>query len=823
MTGSIVNLSELINIHMIRNYFKIAWRNLVNNKGYSFINISGLAIGMGIVLLIGLWIRDEVTYNKNFSNYDRLVKVVQNSTHGNNIQTFFSVPIPLSAELRTKYGADLKQVAMASWNDAHTLAFGDKLLNKTGMFAQPQMADMLSLKMIRGSRASLSDPSSMLISQSLATAIFGQEDPMNKSVKLDNKRALKVGGVFEDFPYNSEFRETDYFAPWAYYIADQPSLKAAESQWWNNGFLMYAQLQDNTDINTLGAKVKAALTGHDRKDKPEVLLYPMSKWHLYDEFKNGKIAGGAIQFVWMFGIIGGFVLLLACINFMNLSTARSEKRAKEVGIRKAVGSLRRQLVGQFLGESVLIACLSFVVALLLAWLSLPWFNQLADKQMVMPWGNAWFWIPAIGFTVFTGLVSGSYPAFYLSSFSTVKVLKGVFKAGRLARSSSAFGWLDPARWAPRKILIVLQFSVSVSLIIGTIIVFQQISYVKSRPVGYAREGLLTVNINTADLQRHYGAIREDLIHSGAAVDVALSSSPTTGVNLTKSGFTWTGKDPNILPNFVVMYVTHDFGKTAGWQTTDGRDFSRDFASDSTGMVLNEAAVKYMGFKHPVGETVKYLTGRIPNQDYHVVGVIKDIVMESPFATVRPTIFMVDYDNANVMTVRANPALPMSQALPQMAAILRKYSPGSPFDYTFNDIDYAKKFSSEERVGNLATFFAVFAIFISCLGLSGLASFVAEQRTKEIGVRKILGASVLQLWGLLSADFLRLVCISLLIALPLSYYGMHNWLQRYDYRVTISVWVFVITILLALGITLLTVSFQSIRAAVANPVRSLRSE
>jgi putative ABC transport system permease protein len=828
---------------MIRNYFKIAWRNLIKNKGYSLINISGLAIGMGIVLLIGLWIGDEITYNKSFGNYDRLVKVEQNSTHGGNILTYTSVPIPLSDELRTKYGADFKQVVMTSFNDTHTLAFGDKLLNKSGMFAQPEIVDLLTLKMIRGSRAALNDPSSLLISQSLATAIFGQEDPINKSLKLDNKRGLKVAGVFEDFPYNSEFRETGFLAPWAYYEADQPSVKTAGSQWFNNGFQIYAQLQDQTDINTLGAKIKGALKGHDRKDKPEVVLYPMSRWHLYDEFKNGINTGGAIQFVWMFGIIGAFVLLLACINFMNLSTARSEKRAKEVGIRKAVGSLRNQLVLQFLGESVLIAFLSFVVAILLARLSLPWFNQLADKQMIMPWGNAWFWIPAIGFTVFTGLVSGSYPAFYLSSFSTVKVLKGnrgdrrlrtrkergtmlrrsSHKVGRFARSSSAFGWLDPARWAPRKILIVLQFSVSISLIIGTIIVFQQIAYVKSRPIGYARTGLLTVNNNTTDLQLHYNAVRDELIRSGVAANAAQSSSPTTGVNLTKSGFSWTGKDPNLVPNFVVMYVTHDFGKTVGWQTVDGRDFSRDFASDSTGMILNESAAKYMGLSHPVGETVKYLTGKIPNQDYRVVGVVKDIVMESPFTPVRPTIFMIDYPNASVLTVKVNPALSVSQALPQMAAILSKYSPGSPFDYTFTDIDYAKKFAMEERVGNLATFFAVFAIFISCLGLSGLASFLAEQRTKEIGVRKILGASVLQLWGLLSTEFLKLVFVSFLIALPLSYYGMHNWLLQYDYRVAISAWVFVITILLALCITLLTVSVQSIRAAVANPVKSLRSE
>jgi putative ABC transport system permease protein len=795
---------------MFRNYLKIAWRNLIRNKGYSFINISGLAIGLTIVILISFWIRDEVTYNRSFLNYDRLVRVIQNSTHGNSTLTHFSMPIPFSEELKTKYGADFKHISVTSWNDPHTLAFEDKLLSKSGMFVQPELADILSLKMIRGSRETLNDPSSLLISQSLAIAIFGTEDPVNKSIRVDNKRELKVGGVYEDFPYNSEFRETTWLGPWAAYVEDQPGVKTAVSNWSDNGYMIFAQLQDNTDINTLSAKVKTALSGHARKDKPEVMLYPMSRWHLYDEFKNGKNTGGAIQFVWMFGIIGAFVLLLACINFMNLSTARSEKRAKEVGIRKAVGGLRNQLVLQFLGESVLIAFLSFLVAILLVLFSLSWFNQLADKQMQMPWGHLWFWLPAIGFTLFTGLISGSYPAFYLSSFSSVKVLKGIFKAGRLAS-------------LPRKILIVLQFTVSISLIIGTIIVFQQIAYVKNRPVGYSREGLLAININTTDLQQHHNAICNDLLHSGAVIDAAVSSSTTTEVNLTLSSFSWTGKDPGLLPNFVVMYVSHDFGRTVGWQFTDGRDFSRDFASDSTGMVLNESAAKYMGLTHPAGETVKRTLKNGSIRNYRVVGVIKDMVMESPFAPVKPTIFMIDYANTTVIMAKINPTISVNQALPRIAGILRKYSPGSPFDYSFTDNQYAKKFSSEERVGNLATFFAVFAIFISCLGLSGLASFVAEQRTKEIGVRKILGASVLRLWGLLSREFLWLVFISFLIALPISWFGMNNWLQQYDYRVGISVWVFLITILLTLSITILTVSFQSIRTALANPAKSLRSE
>ncbi|HZE86545.1 MAG TPA: ABC transporter permease [Puia sp.] len=795
---------------MIRNYVKIAWRNLVKNKTYSSINILGLALGMAVALLIGLWIWDELSFNKNFSNYDRVVRVMINSTHGNDTRTMGSVPIPLATELRTKYAGDFKKVALASWNFSNILTVGDKMLSKEGTYAQPEFAEIFSVPMISGSSSSLADPSSILISQSLAVSLFGKEDPMNKTIRFGNKNNLKVTGVYPDFPYNSEWREVTYLVSWAYYVADRDWVKNSEQAWNNNSFQIYAQLQDHADLGKVDAKVRTSLNGHDRKDKPEVVLHSMSKWHLYNEFKEGRNTGGTIQFVWMFGIIGSFVLLLACINFMNLSTARSERRAREVGIRKAVGSLRTQLILQFLGESLLIVVIAFAFSLLLATLALPLFNNLADKRMSIFWYNPWFWSLSAVFILFTGLVSGSYPAFYLSSFSSVKVLKGEFKAGRFAA-------------VPRKVLIVLQFTVSVSLIIGTLIVLQQIQYAQNRPVGYDREGLITVNMTTPEIYGHYEVMRNDLINSGAAINMAESNSPTTEVWSNQSGFDWNGKDPNLNPSFAIIKSTHDYGKTIGWQFAAGRNFSRDFASDSAGMILNESAVKYMGLKDPVGATVKYLYSDRKDQNYHVIGVIRDMLIQSPFDPVKPSIMMMDYESASVITVRLNPSMSAGEALPKIAAVFKKYNPGAPFDYTFNDEEYAKKFSAEERIGSLAIFFAVFAVFISCLGLFGLASFMVEQRTKEIGVRKILGASVLQLWGLLSKDFLKLVFISFFIAIPLSYYVMHGWLQQYNYRVAISAWVFGVTMLMALLITMATVSFQSIRASLANPVKSLRTE
>ena len=809
-SGSLPNWAPEVKLNrnvMFKNYVKIAWRNLIKNKVYSTINIIGLAVGMAVALLISLWVNDELNYNKSFANYSRIVRFMQTSTHGNETETYIYQPIPLAGEFRTKYAADFEKVALSSLSESTILAVGDKKLSKAGLFPQPDFPAIFSLNMLQGSLHCIDDPSSIAINKSLALALFGDADPMNKVIKFNNKSSLKVSGVFADFAYNSEFKDVSFLGTWAFYQADQNWVKYAESNWDNNSFQIYAQLQDYADVDKVGAKVKAVLTGHNRSDKPTVLLHPMAKWHLYNEFKDGRNTGGSIQFVWMFGMIGFFVLLLACINFMNLSTARSEKRAKEVGIRKAVGSGRNQLIFQFLCESVLIAFLAFALCILLTQLALPVFNSLSDKNIAILWGNPLFWLSAIGFTLFTGIVSGSYPALYLSSFNSVKVLKGTFKAGRFAS-------------LPRKMLVVLQFSVSVSLIVGTIVVYTQIQYAKNRPIGYTRTGLITIDMNTPDLFGKYGVMRTELMSSGAAVNMAESSSPTTAVGSNGSGFEWKGKDPNFFPNFGVIAVTHDFGKTVGWQFKQGRDFSREFG-DSASMVVNEAAVKYMGLKDPVGEVIKF--NDRPNVNFHIIGVIHDMVMESPFEPVKPTIFLVDYNWANFITIKLNPIASANASLGKIRDLFKKFNPGSPFEYHFTDDEYAAKFGAEDRISSLATIFAAFAVFISCLGLFGLASFTAEQRTKEIGVRKVLGASVMHLWGMLSKDFVVLVFISFFIAMPVAYYTMHQWLLNYPYRTSIPVWIFVATAAAALFITLATVSLQAVKAALSNPVKSLRSE
>ncbi|MVM31244.1 FtsX-like permease family protein [Spirosoma sp. HMF4905] len=796
--------------NMIRNYVKIALRNLVKNKVYSFINIGGLAAGMAVAMLIGLWIYDELSFDKFNSNHSRIAKVMLQQTVDGTTSTSEAIPIPLGKALKNDYGSDFSQVVLTHGTGEQILAHDTNKFTKRGSYVEPEFLQLLPLKLLEGTQTALNDPTSIVLSASTAKALFGDTDPMNQIVKVNNQLAVKVAGVYEDFPANSEFRDVHYLSPWAQFVADQGWVKRAqdEDNWTLNSFLLLVQIAPNTDFDKISAKiahVKATHAKDEAKFNPNVFLHPMSRWHLYSDWENGVPVRGRIQFVWLFGIIGAFVLLLACINFMNLSTARSEKRAKEVGIRKAVGSVRSQLISQFFSESFLVVALAFVLSLLLVQLALPWFNEIADKQMVILWGNPLFWAFSLSFSLLTGLIAGSYPALYLSGFQPIKVLKGTFRVGRFAA-------------VPRKVLVVVQFTVSVTIIIGTIIVFRQIQYAKNRPIGYDRAGLLSIRMNTPDLVKHYDIIRHDLLQTGAVSNLAESSMPTTGVYSGDYRLDWKGRAPNQPVDFDVVACTHDFGKTVGWQIKEGRDFSRAFSTDSVGLIMNESAIKYMGLKHPVGEQIKWA-----GETYTIIGVVKDLVTNSPFEPVKQTVFKLNYQWTNFITIRLNPQVSASEALTKIAPVFRKYNPGGPFDYKFASDEHEEKFRAEERISQLATLFAILTIFISCLGLFGLASFVAEQRTKEIGVRKVLGASVFNLWQLLSKDFVVLVVISFLIASPAAYYVMNNWLQQYQYHSDIAWWIFALAGAGALLVTLLTVSFQSIRAALVNPVKSLRSE
>ncbi|MEI9918414.1 MAG: ABC transporter permease [Bacteroidota bacterium] len=803
---------------MLKSYFTIAWRNLIRTKGYSFINIGGLALGMSVALIIGLWVNDELSFNKYHDNYDQIAQVMKAGTfQGKHYYGQDYLQYPMLAELQTTYGTNFKYVVPRQGTYDAILSINDKKISKTGTNIGEDGPEMFTWKMLYGTRSGLKDPQSIMISESTSYALFGDVDPLGKNVMIDNEKEVSVSGVFEDFPKNSALYGLQFARPWAAYLLNNPWVK--DQGWQNHFFQIYVQIQPATTFEKVDANIKDLEINATRnlaymqdwlKYNPEVHVNPMSKWHLYSDYKEGTLQNGPIQLVWFIGSIGIFVLLLACINFMNLSTARSEKRAKEVGIRKTLGSVRKQLISQFFAESYLVVIIAFCFALLMVFAALPWFNTISQKAMQLPWQTATFWIVSVLFLLLTGLLAGSYPAFYLSSFNPLKILKGSYRAGRFAS-------------LPRKALVVLQFTVSIMLIASTGVIYHQLMFVKDRPVGYSREGLLMMQKKGKEFYDKFETLRAELKSSGSVEEIADAGGPITSTWSGNGGFSWKGYDPNADNNFSTLNVSADFGTTVGWQVMDGRTFSRDIASDSSAIIINESAAKQMNLESPVGETVHWTNlAWNMDKDFHIVGVVHDLVMNSPFEPVQPAIYL-NMGGAGWMYLRVNPAMSTSDALPIIQATFNKVIPDAPFDYKFASQEYAKKFATEDNIGSLAVVFTTLAIIVSCLGLFGLASFVAEQRTKEIGIRKVLGASVPNLWRMLSGEFLVLIIVSCIIAVPVSYYFLYNGISGYDYRTEIAWWIFAAASGGALVITLATVSFQAIKAALTNPVNSLRTE
>ncbi len=799
---------------MIKNYIKIAWRNLTKNKSYTIINVGGLALGMAVTLIIGLWMEDELTHNDYFTNKDNIAQVFQSQTFNGQIGTGPAIPRPLEKALREKYASNFKYLIMSSWTNKVYLKHKETSLYRSGNFMQREAPELLNLEIIKGEKDGLREVNSIMLSESISNALFGTEDPIGKVVKVANKHDVMVTGVYKDIPFNTSFADTGFIIPWEGYVAANEWVKNSEDQWGNNSFQLFVQLADNVNMDKVSATikdVKKTLAEDTVEYNPQLFLFPMKDWYLRGDFKNGKQVGGRIKYVWLFGVIGVFVLLLACINFMNLSTARSEKRAKEVGIRKSIGSQRSQLINQFLGESFLVVVFAFLAALLIVLVSLSGFNELARKEIAFPWASPVFWVVSIAFILFTALLAGSYPALYLSSFKPVDVLKGTFKTGKHAST-------------PRKILVVFQFTVSVAFIIGTVIVMQQINHAKNRPVGYDKEGLIQIPTYSQDFIGKTDVMRQQFLNSGAAIAMATSSSPTTRIWSNRSGYTWEGKPDGFQEDFAWTEVSPEYASTLNLKIIQGRDFSKDMATDSLGILINQTAVKYMGLENPVGTIIRGSDEEDPGPSMKIIGVIEDMIAQSPYEPVKQSWYVYDrQDNFSYYNLRLNPNQSAGQNLAIIERIFKENFPAIPFQYDFVDEEYGKKFAAEERIGTLSGIFTALAILISCLGLFGLTSFVAEQRTKEIGVRKVLGASVFNVWNMLSKDFLKLVTVSCFIAVPISYYVMNGWLQEYPYRVILKWWIFALAMLGAMGVTVLTVSFQAIRAAKANPVKSLRTE
>lgn len=787
---------------MLKNFLKVTIRNLRRNSLYSFINISGLAIGISCSILILLWVQDETSFDKFIPKADRLHQVWLNAEFDNSIQSWNSVPLPTYEAMKTAH-AKIVNSAVAGWGNNRLIAREDNRIMQPGYFVSEEFLDMFEFPMVTGDRSTvLDDPSSIVISESLAEIMFRDENPIGQFLKVDDQSVLKVTGIFEDTPANSSF-DFDYLIPWKHREATQQWVVDNKTNWGNYSFQVYVELSDANAGEEVEAGIRNMIEEHGQEDMPRKLfLHSMPRWRLHSNFENGKEAGGQHEYVTLFTAIAMFILIIACINFMNLATARSERRAKEVGIRKSLGSRRGQLIAQFYGESLMISLISFLLSVGVVSAVLPVYNNLVDKRLFLDFQSAEFWLFSLSIIFVTGIVSGSYPSLYLSSFNPIKTLKGKVSVGKNAN-------------LPRRILVMLQFGFAVFLIISTVVILNQIELAKSRDLGYDQEGLITVPL-TDDITKNYDVLKQDLLRTGAALSMTRSNSDVTQIN-SNNFLGWPGKPESQRVIFVTVVTEYDYAKTVGAEMLYGRDFSKEFATDSSAIVINKAALDLMGLEDPIGTQLD-----LWGQKRTLIGVVDNILMGSPYEQVRPMFLTLD-DWGGSLMVRLRPTDDMKATMDEVQTVFERHNPAYPFDYSFVDERFQRKYTSINLTRKLSTIFAVLTIFITGLGLFGLASYTAEQRIKEIGIRKVLGASVSNLMLLISRDFAMLVMIAFLVASPLAWWGLNSYLDRYTIRVDVEWWVFAVTGVVSLVFALAIVSNQARRAAVANPVQSLRNE
>lgn len=786
---------------MFRNYLKIAFRNLLAKKAFSVINITGLAVGMAGAILIGLWVQNEYSFDMFHANNQTLYKIWCRFPSKDYVGNSDITPGPLVNALKQEF-PEVKSASRIYWNENRLFNYKDVSLKATGNEVDKDFLKMFTFPLVKGDKQhALDDVSSIVLTQHLADKIFGTADPLNQMLKLDNSQLFKVTGVIRDLPNNTQF-DFEYLVP-------IPAQGAYHDNSWNtNSYYSYVQLQSDAEVDKVNKKIRMVVQNHvnNKNNNTEVFLYPFSKMHLYSRFENGKVVGGKIEVIRLLLIIAGIILLTACINFMNLSTAQSQKRAMEVGVRKVMGAARINLVGQFLAESLAITLIAGLVALVIAQLCLPAFNSLTGTHLSIPYLQPLFWLALMLFIVLTGVLAGSYPAFFLSAFKPVRVLKGRFSAvNRLIN--------------PRKVLVVVQFAVAVVLIVSTIVVYRQINFAQSRDTGYKIDHLIEVGIE-GDIRKNFSLIKNELVSSGAAVSACETSIDVTLDGATGGGYSTDGTNlsqQNIV--FSRFGTTGDFIKTMGLKLLGGRDIDfNEYPSDSASCMLNETAVKQLGIKDPVGNTV--YQGNVPTR---IVGVFRDFIINSPYVNTGPMIVIASKTWAFNSVIRLNSNNSTAKNLKVAAQIFKKYNPAYPFNYQFVDTAYQQKFNDQQQTGKLAALFACLTIFISCLGLFGLASYMAENRCKEIGIRKVLGASVMRITGMLTREFVALVLIAIVIAVPLAFWATYKWLQDFPYRISVGWLTFVLAGVLTIIIAVLTVGAQSVRAAMSNPTKSIRSE
>jgi ABC-type antimicrobial peptide transport system permease subunit len=787
---------------MIRSYFKTAWRNLVRNRIFSSINVLGLTLGLTSSLLIFLWVNDERSKDTFHKNDDRLYAVYERQYHDGQIDAGYYTPGLLADELKATF-PEVEYGAGMAWNELNTFEANGKILKEDGSYAGVDFFSMFSYPLLQGDASiALKSPVDIAISRKMAEDFFGSvEEALGKPIRYQNRKDLRISAVFENISPNSSVK-FDYLINWETFLEDNSWAK----EWGNNGPAVHLALRRDSDVAEFRKKIKKFIERFNKEEnfRIELDVQRYSEQYLHSNFKNGEFAGGRIQYVRLFSVVAVFILMIACINFMNLTTARSVKRAKEIGIRKVVGALRSALVRQFMGEALLIVTISFLLSLLLVALLLPAFNSVVQKQISIPFGNISFLLGLGLLTLLTGLVSGSYPALYLSSFNPVRVFKGTLKF-----SSSAL-WF-------RQGLVVFQFVLSIVLIIGTIVISKQVNYVQSIKLGYDRENLIYVPLEGA-LPSKYIFFKEQLLAKPGIQTVSRITQSPTSISNGTGGVEWEGKDPSSMLQFTQVAVGYDFASTMRVEMLQGRDFSNTFVSDSVGYIVNETALKLFNYKDPVGMPLTFWQNKGT-----IVGVIKDFHFNSLHHAINPLVIRLGEDmNYGWALIRTEPGK-TKEALASLEKLCMTLNPQFPFTYQFSDEEYEKMYQSEQIVSKLSNGFAFLAVFISCLGLLGLTMFTAEQRTKEIGIRKILGASMVSLFNLLSREIFLMVAIALLIASPLGWYVMDSWLSDYAYRTDIAWWIFLIAGSLAILIALVTVSFQTIKALLINPANSLRSE
>lgn len=788
---------------MIKNYIKTTLRSLMKNRSYSFLNITGLAIGIACASLIFLWVEDELTFNHNFAKRDVLYKIYENQTYEGKVSTFFATPGPMAKAIKTEIPGIRNVARMTGDGSKQLFVLGDKSITEAGNYADPEIFSMLELPFVKGSSGNaFKQLHSVVINETMAKKFFGDADPIGKALKVNNEQDYVVTGVFKDLPKNSTY-QFQWLAPLENIDHKQPWMTV----WGANWVRTLVELEPNANLAAINRQLSHYIASKTKPDNTTVcFLFAMNNWNLHNSFTDGKMNGGRIQYVKLFSFIAWIILLIACINFMNLSTARSEQRAKEVGVRKVMGAGKGKLIGQFIGEAVIMSFISVLLAIGIIYAALPSFNTLVQKELAVNILEPLHLIYLVLIGTVTGLLAGSYPAFYLSSFNPITVLKNI-----RIKSSAGSGFI-------RQSLVVIQFSISIILIIGTVIIYQQIQHVKNRNLGYNKDNLVYIYLqgNQSD---HFSTVYNDLKQSGVVEDAALSDNISLEIGSNTDNYTWEGKDASKNPLISWQNVSPKFISTMGMKLVAGHDFNVNSATDSLNVIINETFAKQMGNEGRVSGIIRD-GGK---KAFQIIGILKDYLYNDMYGSTAPLLLYNHPSGTGVMSIRFKSGINIQSALTKASAIVKADCPGYPFEYQFIDDDFNKLFKNETLTGTLSGVFSGLAIFISCLGLFGLAAYTAERRIKEIGIRKVLGASVSGLAGLLSKDFLQLVGIACLIAFPVAFWALHKWLQNYQYRVDINWWVFVLAGVLAMLIALTTVSFQAIKAALTNPVKSLRSE